>query len=262
MLPQFRIVDRYARTVSMRGLLVLMVMTVPVAGASVTYSASSTLGPSANQITYTEQLTYIESGRPPLIGEWSTPCNLAAGCEVGSLTLTLPELTLPVGAQVQDATLHLGYSSEVTFSALDLVSLVPIDPSRPAIAGDPGNHYYGESLTISSALGTNPQPLGSIEDFWTYSTDYTSPVMDALANGGALTPISLSEDILYGFKTVESAGEGFNDISTFQQTVGLQSAELDAYLQVDYTAVPEPSGFVCCSLWGLAFTLSRVRIRR
>lgn len=238
----------------------LLLVTGVAQAGSITYTATADMGPNPLVITYTETSTPVGGSHPADIRESASPCDLTnTGCVVASLKDVFPTIALPAGTAEAGATLILDYAQQISYSPFQLVSLTPIDPTKPFSAGSPGNHGQFETFTAGTQAGT----LSSYRNDFVFggwvdtNIDYSGPVGQALLTGGQLDPITLNAVIEYGFKTAQSADPGVNSVATYQRTFSVDVSRLDAVLTIDYVPVPEPSAVLLCLAGLTAFGLWR-----
>ena len=210
--------------------------------------------------TYTETVRNLGSGLA--FGIYSdgggreagnSPCGLGiGGCDMGDFSVLFPQIVIPYGYSLVNAQIELTLAGGLLIvSPYQVISLTPVDPSLPYLAGTFGSHYESLKIDACYVCGVSIGSFG----------DYTDQVNRALFSSNGVVTVVGDWNLQYGFETEMSASAGFNDVTVFQQTLSLPTQIVSGTLVVTM-ATPEPSTFAMFALTILSAWLSFRRLRR
>jgi hypothetical protein len=149
----------------------LLLVAIPVFADTITSTLSGGGSYTLYTEIYTEIVTHQGSTYPAVLGSIGEAYSCHSGdygCDLGDISISLPQIVVPSGYTFESAQIvvSLGVdvsayeSSGLTFqgTGLNLVSLTPIDPSQPYGEANPGSHYnhFFTVGTIQTTTTTEP----------------------------------------------------------------------------------------------------------
>ena len=224
----------------------LITMANALTASTTTYSGSFGPGPSVTYIETVGPATTNSMGNPvpPNEMDTSTPCTTlsTSGCSLGSFSVPFSPILVPAGNYVQSASLDLHYQFNGSTSSAP-PTVTPININAPSTAGTAGSHFEEFYFTFNTAAGSFNQPTAPFSGNYNMTgISYTAAVQSADVGGTiSLAPIGVSNGLLYGSKTAQSASGGLNSNTMFYTTFDLANASLDAVLTVNFAPIPEPA---------------------